>query len=321
MANMPDKTEARRLLEQMMQIRRFEDMIMELLAKNIAEGGSHLYAGEEAVAVGAMDAIRPDDMISSTHRGHGHAIAKGGKLPELMAEILGKKTGCCKGKGGSLHLADVSTGNLGATGVVGGGFGIATGAALSAKLMDTGRIVLCFFGDGAINMGIFHECANMAAVWKLPIVFVCENNLYGMSVSVKRACAVQDLTKRALAYDMPSAKADGMDVLAVRDGVGALVERARKGEGPSLIVCETYRYYGHSRSDPRVYRTKDEEKHWADRDPIKAFAAKCVAAKLLNDDEVKALDEAVKGQIDAAVKFAIESPDPDPEELFEDLYA
>jgi len=321
MGTMPDRTEARRLLEQMMQIRRFEDMIMELLAKNIAEGGSHLYAGEEAVAVGAMAALRPDDMISSTHRGHGHAIAKGGKLPELMAEILGKKTGCCKGKGGSLHLADVSTGNLGATGVVGGGFGIATGAALSAKLRKTGQVVLCFFGDGAINMGIFHECANMAAVWKLPVVFVCENNLYGMSVSVKRACAVQDLTKRALAYDMPSAKADGMDVMGVRDGVGALVERARKGEGPSLIVCETYRYYGHSRSDPRVYRTKEEEKQWADRDPIKAFSAKCVAAKLMTDDEVKKLDEAVKGQIDAAVKFAMESPDPDPSELYEDLYA
>jgi len=321
MGTMPDRTEARRLLEQMMQIRRFEDMIMELLAKNIAEGGSHLYAGEEAVAVGAMAALRPDDMISSTHRGHGHAIAKGGKLPELMAEILGKKTGCCKGKGGSLHLADVSTGNLGATGVVGGGFGIATGAALSAKLRKTGQVVLCFFGDGAINMGIFHECANMAAVWKLPVVFVCENNLYGMSVSVKRACAVQDLTKRALAYDMPSAKADGMDVMGVRDGVGALVERARKGEGPSLIVCETYRYYGHSRSDPRVYRTKEEEKQWADRDPIKAFSEKCVAAKLMTDDEVKKLDEAVKGQIDAAVKFAMESPDPDPSELYEDLYA
>jgi len=318
---MPDRATACRLLEQMMQIRRFEDMIMELLAKNIAEGGSHLYAGEEAVAVGAIAAIHGDDMISSTHRGHGHAIAKGGKLDDLMAEILGKKTGCCKGKGGSLHLADVSTGNLGATGVVGGGFGIATGAALSAKLMKTGRVVLCFFGDGAINMGIFHECANMAAVWKLPVVFVCENNLYGMSVSVKRACAVHDLSKRALAYDMPSMKVDGMDVMAVRDGVGALVERARKGDGPSLIVCETYRYYGHSRSDPRAYRTKEEEKLWADRDPIKAFSAKCVEAGLMTGDEVKALDEGVKGQIDAAVKFAMESPDPDPSELYEDLYA
>jgi TPP-dependent pyruvate/acetoin dehydrogenase alpha subunit len=321
-ASMLNRNEAERLLRQMMQIRKFEDKIMDLLAQNIAEGGSHLYAGEEAVAVGAMAAIRPDDYITSTHRGHGHAIAKGGKLPELMAEILGKATGCCKGKGGSLHLADLATGNLGANGVVGGGFGIATGAGLSCKLLKNERVVLCFFGDGASNQGIFHEAANMAATWKLPVVYVCENNLYGMSVSVQRACSVPDaLTKRAAAYDMPAECCDGQDVIAVRDTIARWVRHAREGKGPSFVECRTYRYYGHSRSDPRVYRTKEEEKFWADRDPIKLFAKRCVAEKLMTQAEIDALDADVAREIDEATKFAIDSPLPAPEELYTDLYA
>ncbi len=215
------KSDAVFYLKQMMRIRKFEDKIMDLLGQNIAEGGSHLYAGEEAVAVGAMAAIGPDDYITSTHRGHGHCIAKGGKLPGLMAEILGKATGVCRGKGGSLHLADVDTGNLGANGVVGGGFGLATGAGLTIKMKKQKKVVLCFFGDGAINRGIFHECANMASVWKLPVLFVCDNNLYGMSVSVERACSVSDdLKKRALGYNMPADEADGQDVLAVKEMIG-----------------------------------------------------------------------------------------------------
>ncbi len=318
---MVTKEEAVFYLRQMMEIRQFEDKIMELLGQNIAEGGSHLYAGEEAVAVGAMASIKPDDYITSTHRGHGHCIAKGGKLTELMAEILGKKTGCCKGKGGSLHLADVSTGNLGANGVVGGGFGIATGAALSVKIQKSDKVVLCFFGDGAINQGIFHECANMAGTWKLPVVYICENNLYGMSVSVKRACAVQDLTKRAVGYNMPSDRCDGQDVIAVRDTISKWVNYAREGKGPSLVVCETYRYYGHSRSDPRVYRTKEEEKLWHDRDPIILFSKKCVEEKVLAQEEVDNLNKKVQQEIEEATKFAIESPLPKPEELYEDLYA
>ncbi|MFA5859229.1 MAG: thiamine pyrophosphate-dependent enzyme [Elusimicrobiota bacterium] len=308
-------------LKQMMQIRQFEDKIMDLLAQNIAEGGSHLYAGEEAVAVGAMAAINPDDLITSTHRGHGHCLAKGGKLPELMAEILGKSTGCCKGKGGSLHLADLSTGNLGANGVVGGGFGIATGAALAQQMQKTGKVVLCFFGDGAINQGLFHECANMAGTWKLPLVFVCENNLYGMSVSLKRACAVQDLTKRAASYDMPSDCCDGQDVEAVREMVSKWAKYSREGNGPALVVANTYRYYGHSRSDPRAYRTRDEEKYWKERDPIILFGKKCVASKVLTQKEVETLDADVRAEIDAAVKFAVDSPLPRPEELYDDLYA
>ena len=315
------KDEAVFLLSQMMQIRKFEDKIMDLLAQNIAEGGSHLYAGEEAVAVGAMAAIRKDDLITSTHRGHGHCVAKGGKLPELMAEILGKRTGCCKGKGGSLHLADVSTGNLGANGVVGGGFGIAAGAGLSIKMRKTGQVVLCFFGDGAINQGIFHESANMVGTWRLPVIYICENNLYGMSGALHRASAVTDLTIRAAGYNMAADKADGMDVLAVRDCVAKHVKAAREGKGPALIVCDTYRYYGHSRSDPRVYRTKDEEKYWQDRDPIKLFSEKCVKDKIMTEQEVKNLDAEVQKEIEDATKFAMDSPYPEPAELYEDLYA
>jgi len=315
------KEEAKYYLKQMMEIRQFEDKIMDLLAQNIAEGGSHLYAGEEAVAVGAMAAIRPDDYITSTHRGHGHCVAKGGKLDELMAEILGKKTGCCKGKGGSLHLADMSTYNLGANGIVGGGFGIAVGAALSMKIQKTDKVVLCFFGDGATNQGLFHECANMAGTWKLPVVFVCENNLYGMSVSVKRASAVQDFTMKATPYNMPGEHVDGQDVLAVRDAVKKYADRARAGEGPAMVIAATYRYYGHSRSDPRVYRTKEEEKYWAEQDPIKLFSAKCVAEKYMTMEDVKGLDKFVEGEIDAATKFAIDSPLPENSELYDDLFA
>lgn len=315
-----DKDTSLELLTQMMQIRQFEDKIMELLAKNIAEGGSHLYAGMEAVAVGAISVLNPDDYITSTHRGHGHAIAKDGDLKALMAEILGKKTGVCKGKGGSLHLADVSKGNLGANGIVAGSLGIATGAGLSITRRKTGQVVVCFFGDGATNNGIFFECLNMASLWKLPVVYLCENNLYGMSVSVKRASAVQDLTKKALAFDMKSDSVDGQDVLAVRDTVKKWVDFARNGQGPSFIVANTYRYYGHSRSDPRVYRTREEEKFWKERDPIKIFSNRMVAEGILTLEEIKLTEEEVIKSIEQAVDYAIKSPFPEPKELYTDLY-
>ncbi len=316
-----DKELAKKLLKVMMEIRQFEDTIMELLAKNIAEGGSHLYAGMEAVAAGTISMMEPDDYITSTHRGHGHAIAKDGDLKALMAEILGKKTGVCKGKGGSLHLADLSKGNLGANGIVAGSLGIATGAGLSIKMKKTGQVVICFFGDGATNNGIFFECLNMASLWKLPVVYVCENNLYGMSVSVKRASSVQDLTKKALAFDMPSDCVDGQDVLAVREAAGKWIEYARSGKGPSFLVANTYRYYGHSRSDPRNYRTREEEKFWRERDPIKLFSNKMVEQGILTNDEVKEINEFVKKELDEAVDYAINSPLPEPEELYTDLYA
>lgn len=312
---------ALKLLGQMMQIRQFEDSVMDLLARNIAEGGSHLYAGMEAVAVGAISTLRPDDIITSTHRGHGHAIAKDGELKPLMAEILGKATGVCKGKGGSLHLADVSKGNLGANGVVGGGIGMATGAGVSIRLRKSEQVVLCFFGDGATNQGIFFECLNIAALWKLPVVYVCENNLYGMSVAVHRASAVTDLTRKAAAFDMPGENVDGMDVLAVRECVGRWVENARAGKGPAFVVAGTYRYYGHSRSDPRVYRSKEEEKFWKGRDPIPNFAEKMVAQDILTREDVDKLTGEVTLQIQEAVEYAINSPWPEPGELYTDLYA
>ncbi|MCK9265879.1 thiamine pyrophosphate-dependent enzyme [bacterium] len=316
-----EKAESIKLLTQMMQIRQFEDKIMELLAKNIAEGGSHLYAGMEAVGAGAISTLNPDDYITSTHRGHGHAIAKDGDLNALMAEILGKKTGVCKGKGGSLHLADVSKGNLGANGIVAGSLGIATGAGLSIKMRKSGQVVICFFGDGATNNGIFFECLNMASLWKLPVVYLCENNLYGMSVSVERACAVQDLTKKALAFDMKYDCVDGQDVIAVKDCVKKWVDFAREGNGPSFIVANTYRYYGHSRSDPRAYRTREEEKFWRERDPIKIFSNRMIEQGVLSKEEVVTIEEEVTKSIEEAVDFAINSPFPEPEELYTDLYA
>ncbi|MCM8759262.1 MAG: thiamine pyrophosphate-dependent enzyme [Candidatus Omnitrophica bacterium] len=316
----PSKEEAARLLRQMMEIRQFEDKIMELLAKNIAEGGSHLYAGMEAVAVGVISSLNPDDYITSTHRGHGHAIAKDGDLNALMAEILGKKTGVCKGKGGSLHLADLNKGNLGANGIVAGGLGIATGAALALKMSKSSKIVVCFFGDGALNNGITHECMNMASLWKLPVLYLCENNLYAMSVSIFRACSVKDFKKRAAAYDMPAEVVDGMDVLAVKEAATKWIEYVRNGNGPCLLVCNTYRYYGHSRSDPRVYRTKEEEKFYKEKDPIPNFAKICIQKGWLTEHEVKQIEASVTKAIEEATEYAIKSPLPDPEELYTDLY-
>jgi len=308
------------MLRQMHQIRFFEATVMDLLAENYIQGGSHLYAGEEAVAVGACAALQPSDFISSTHRGHGHGIAKGGKLPELMAEICGKATGCCKGKGGSLHLADLSTGNLGANGIVGGGFPIAVGAALSAQMRRSGQAVACFFGDGAANEGTAHEAMNMAMTWKLPVIFICENNLYGMSVAVCRSTNLTDLATRAKGYDMPSEIVDGMDVLAVKEAVGKAAARARAGEGPTFVECKTYRYYGHSRSDPRAYRTREEEAIWKERDAIPNFARRLVDAGVLSADAPAAIEALARKDVEEATAFARQSPYPAPEQLYEDLY-
>jgi len=315
------KEEAAKLLRQMYQIRFFEDKIMELLGQNVIDGGSHLYAGEEAVAVGSCAGIRPDDWIASTHRDHGHAIAKGGVISELMAEIFGKVTGCCKGKGGSLHLCDPATRNLGATGIVGANIPVAVGAALALKKDKSENVVLCYFGDGAINQGVFHESMNMAAVWKLPVLFICENNLYGMSGAVNRVTTTNDLYTRSSAYGVPGEAVDGMDVLAVKEIVMKYAEKALKGEGPSLIECKTYRYYGHSRSDPRAYRTKDEEKEWQAKDPILKFRSKVILAGIISEAVCDDIRAEVKQEIEDAVRFAMNSPWPKPEEVTEDLFA
>jgi pyruvate dehydrogenase E1 component alpha subunit len=306
----------------MMEIRAFEDKVFELLGRNILQGASHVYAGQEAVAVGACSAITDRDYVTSTHRGHGHCIALGADLKRMMAELCGKATGYCKGRGGSMHIADVSHRNLGATGIVGGNIPVATGAALACQMQKKDSVVLCFFGDGASNEGNFHESLNMAGKWKLPVIYICENNLYGMSVSFQRACAIGDVCARAAAYAMPGCKVDGQKVLEVRQVVLEAVERARRGEGPALIEAMTYRYRGHSRSDPRIYRTKEEEAYWHTRDPIKLFSADLLKEGALTEKSLASLQAEVDAALAAAEKFAIEdSPYPDPSELYDDVYA
>jgi 2-oxoisovalerate dehydrogenase E1 component len=319
-------------LRQVMEIRALENNIANLLSKAVLKGASHLYAGEEAVAVGAIAALRDDDLITSTHRGHGHGHAHGDKFaktPEekqahynrMMAEVLGKSGGYCKGKGGSMHIADVEHGNLGATGIVGGNIPVAVGAALAQKLQGTDRVVVCFFGDGATNTGNFHESLNMASTWKLPVIFVVENNLYGMSVPWAKVSAMPDAASRAAAYDMPGVIVDGMDVLAVRGAVVKAVARARKGEGPTLIEAKTYRYFGHSHSDPRAYRTREEEAYWKGRDPIIVMKENMEAVKMITEKEFEVMETTVDKKLDAAMEFSNASAEPSAADVETDVFA
>ncbi|MGQ9628576.1 MAG: alpha-ketoacid dehydrogenase subunit alpha/beta [Anaerolineae bacterium] len=325
------KEELLTYLRRMMEIRFFEEKVFDLLGRDIIKGASHLYAGEEAVAVGAISAIREDDYITSTHRGHGHCHAHGdshARTPEerqehlnkMMAELCGKATGYCKGRGGSMHIADVAHGNLGATGIVGGNLPVATGAGLSIKLRGTDQVVLCFFGDGAANTGNFHESLNLASAWNLPVIYICENNLYGMSVPFKKASKLENIADRACAYGIPGVVVDGMDVLAVREAVSEAAKRARRGEGPTLIECKTYRWYGHSRSDPRVYRTREEEAAWHSRDPIVLLKDKLLEAEIATEEEIAEVERKAREAIEKATEFALSSPDPHPDELCKDVY-
>jgi TPP-dependent pyruvate/acetoin dehydrogenase alpha subunit len=309
------------LLRRMMEIRAFEDKVFELLARDVLKGASHVYAGQEAVAVGACSAIDDRDYITSTHRGHGHSVAMGCDLKLMMAELCGKATGYCRGRGGSMHIADVKNRNLGATGIVGGNLPVATGAGLAIQMQKKDGVCICFFGDGAANEGAFHESLNMAGRWKLPVIYICENNLYGMSVSVERACAVNDIGGRARGYAMPGQIVDGQRVLEVRDAVLGAAERARKGEGPTLIEAKTYRYRGHSRSDGRTYRTKDEEQYWRERDPIVLFRDELQEEGTLGEGEFDALQAEVDQALGEAERFAVEeSPYPDPSEVYDDVF-
>jgi 2-oxoisovalerate dehydrogenase E1 component len=319
-------------LRQVMEIRTLESTIANLLSKAVLKGASHLYAGQEAVAVGAIAALKDDDLITSTHRGHGHAHAHGdkaAKTPEakqehynkMMAEVMGKSGGYCKGKGGSMHIADVEHGNLGATGIVGGNIPVAVGAALAQKLQGSDRVVVCFFGDGASNTGNFHESLNMASTWDLPVIFVVENNLYGMSVPFKKVTKLPDIASRACAYGIPGEVVDGMDVLAVRSAVAKAVERARRGEGPSLIEAKTYRWYGHSHSDPRAYRTREEEADWKRRDPITVMKENLETMKMFTDGEFETLEAAVDAKMEKAMAFSDASPEPRAEEVTTDVFA
>ena len=309
------------MYKKMFEIRCFEEKVFELYAQNLVPGTIHLYAGEEAVAVGVCSNLRKDDYITSTHRGHGHCIAKGAEPKRIMAEILGKKTGYCKGKGGSMHIADFNVGMLGATAVVGAGLPIAVGAGVSIRLRGTANVVACFFGDGASNQGTFHEAINMAAIWKLPVIFVCENNVYAMGTRHSTVMLVENIADRAIAYGIPGVAVDGNNVLTVYEAAQKAVERARKGEGPTLIECKTYRHKGHSRIDPAKYRPKEEVEEWLSKDPIKRFKQKLLQTKVLLEAEIQQIEERVSAEIEEAVKFAIESPHPSPEEALEDVYA
>ena len=305
----------------MVRIRTFEERVAKEFAAGSILGAAHLYAGEEAVAAGACANLRPDDYIISTHRGHGHLIAKGGKTDRMMAELYGKKTGYNKGKGGSMHIADMEIGILGANAIVGAGIPIAGGAALSAKMRGTDQVIICFLGDGATNTGRFHEGVNLAAIWNLPVVYVIENNMYAEATALSAVCKLVNLSDRAQAYGIPGKTVDGNDVLAVYKAVGEAVTRARKGEGPTLVECKTYRQRGHFEGDPQTYKAKEEVEEWMKKDPIPRFRKQLIEMGVLTEDDADKISQKMKEEIEKAVKFAEGSPFPAPEEALEDVYA
>jgi len=311
------------LYRKMVTIRLFEEKVQDLYARGLVPGLAHLYIGEEAVATGVCANLRKEDYITSTHRGHGHVIAKGAELKYMMAELFGKKTGYCKGKGGSMHIADVDIGILGANGIAGAGIPLAVGAALSSKMRKMDQVTVCFFGDGASNNGAFHEGLNFASVHRLPVVFICENNLYGISVSQKQHQAIENISIRAGAYDIPGITIDGNDVLAVYENSGKAIKRARVGEGPTLVECKTYRWRGHHEGDPnqgRRYRTMEEIQEWVKKCPIKRFEEKLIGEKVLSKTKIKNIWEEIRKKIEEAVEFANQSPFPDPQDIYEDVY-
>jgi pyruvate dehydrogenase E1 component alpha subunit len=316
-----DPAWAGRALETMHTIRRFEEAVDDLFGRGMMHGTMHLSIGQEASATGVCMALDDDDLIASTHRGHGHCIAKGAELIPMMAELLAKETGYCRGRGGSMHIADVSRGNLGANGIVAGGVPIATGAAFAQNHLGTGRIVACFFGDGATNEGAFHEAANLAAIWNLPVLLVCENNKYGMSFSTEKSMRVATVAERAAAYGIPGVRVDGNDVEAVYRAASQAADRARAGEGPTLIEAVTYRWKGHSKSDKNLYRTRQEIDEWRAQDPILAFETAIAEAGSLTSAEVTQIQGRAREAVRDAVRAAMAAPDADPQQLLDDIPA
>lgn len=303
-------------------IRRFDERVMELFGQGWIQGTAHACVGQEATAVGACAPLRPDDCVTSTHRGHGHLLAKGGDPKRLMAELFGKATGYSKGRGGSQHVAAYDLGFLGSNGITAGGLPIGTGAALALRMQGTDRVVVSFVGEGGVGQGAFHEALNLGALWKLPIVYVCENNLYAMGTSFERSSPVPRVADRAAAYGIPGIWVDGNDVLAVREAVGAAVERARRGAGPTLIEAQTYRYLGHSKGDvDRPYRSREEEEEWRQRDPLDRCRRWLQEATAWTEAAEAQLRAEVEAEIEAAVQFARESPDPDPATVLEGVFA
>jgi acetoin:2,6-dichlorophenolindophenol oxidoreductase subunit alpha len=312
-----------RMYRRMVAIRLFEEQVNELYTRALMPGLAHLYVGEEAVAVGICEALHSDDYITSTHRGHGHCLAKGASPDRMFAELLGKEAGYCRGKGGSMHIADPATGNLGANAIVAGSVGIATGAAFSAKRLGTTQVSVCFFGEGALGQGVLYEVMNLAQLWKLPVIYACENNLYNEYTPYTETTA-GNITARAAAFGMDAETVDGQDVRAVYAMAARLVERARQGKGPAFLLCNTYRYRGHHVGDinREYYRSKQEEQHWmAERDPIKNLTEWLIEQSLADRAVFDRIHSEVKSEIEAAVAFALAAPYPSPEEVTQDVYA
>src|SRR5213593_2781182 len=311
------------MYRRMVMIRLFEEQVNDLYTRALMPGLAHLYIGEEAVAVGVCAALEPADYITSTHRGHGHCLAKGAALDRMFAELLGKEAGYCKGKGGSMHIADPDTGNLGANAIVCGSAGIATGAALSAKRLGTGQVAVCFFGDGALGQGLLYEVMNMASLWKLPVIYVCENNLYNEYTPMAETAAGEMLA-RARAFGIHAESVDGQDVQLVHATMRRLVERARRGEGPAFLECKTYRYYGHHVGDVnrQIYRTKEEEQEWmTQHDPLDTLAGRLTAQKLADEGVFERIVSDVKAEVDSGVQFALAAPYPEASEVDQHVYA
>ena len=317
----PDTETRLGMLRTMERIRAFESRVQTLFSDGEMPGFVHLYIGEEAIAAGVCATLDEDDYITSTHRGHGHCLAKGHDPAPMMAELYGKETGYCGGKGGSMHIADPELGNLGANGIVGAGIPIGAGAALSSQLRDAGEVCASFFGDGATAQGSFHGSLNLASLWDLPFVGVVENNQYGEMSSIEEQQSLEDLARRAAAYDIPGVHADGMDPDDVFAAASEAVERARAGEGPTLLVCETYRFEGHHEGDSEFYRDDEEISEWRARDPLRTYPERLVEEGVLAEAEYEELQEEIETEIDGAVEFARESDLPDPETAYEDLYA
>ena len=312
-----------RMYSRMMTIRLFEEQVNELYTRAIMPGLAHLYIGEEAVAVGVCEALGPDDYITSTHRGHGHCLAKGAVPDRMFAELLGKEAGYCRGKGGSMHIADPASGNLGANAIVGGSAGIAAGAAFSAKYRGTNQVAVCFFGEGALGQGLLYEVMNLSKLWELPVIFVCENNMYNEYTHFSETTS-GDVPARPAAFGIPAESADGQDVCAVYAAAKRMVEQARAGKGPSFLLCNTYRYMGHHVGDVSrdYYRAKQEEQRWrAERDPIKLLGDWMISQKIASQSQLDEIQSRAKSEIETAVAFAMQAPYPKPEEAGEDVYA
>jgi len=308
------------MYERMALIRAFEERVAKLFADGRIPGFVHLYAGEEAVAVGVCSHLNDGDYITSTHRGHGHCIAKGVPVSEMMAELFGRSGGSCKGKGGSMHIADVSRGMLGANGIVGGGPPLAAGAALTAKVLGTGAVTVCFFGDGAAEQGTTHEAMNLAAIWKLPVLFVCENNQFAESTPVGYHCAATSIADRAASYNIPGVTVDGYDVIAVYEAAGEALARARRGDGPALIEAKTWRYFGHFEGDQVTYRTAEQSAAYRENDPLTTFAKQAGERSLLTQEDVDRIHQEAEREVDEAIAIADASPLPAPEETLTDVY-